>query len=328
VGVRNFINEGDLRTRAESLAAAAPECAYARCVRLLEQQLRADPRNARPPRAKEIKAAGAWARRAEAAGQPLSWFVASSASAAMMRRFVARVRDAHADLESGEAPAHGHETVQRLECARLFANLDHMSFADIDEKTRVLARRRRRIAHLRTLRAARDVPHAPADSVAAHNGRIWRRITTTGELGRIGDALDNCTAFHRRTHAAYARRLVSGSAEFWVLESAVGDPMILLMLMAGARVIGDIRRKRNGYVSLSEPDVAAFMRARGPDTLRAPPPAPQPAPAPAPPSDPAALRSASQASSAILNRLRRTISATLVRVRVQESIASRGKQTG
>jgi hypothetical protein len=121
---------------------------------------------------------------------------------------------------------------------------------------------------------------------------------------------------------------VSGSAEFWVLESAVGDPMILLMLMAGARVIGDIRRKRNGYVSLSEPDVAAFMRARGPDTLRAPPPAPQPAPAPAPPSDPAALRSASQASSAILNRLRRTISATLVRVRVQESIASRGKQTG
>lgn len=321
--MRNFINEADIHARAESLAAAAPACAYARCVKLVAQQLRKDPRNARPPRAKEIAAAGAWARRADAAGAPLSWFVASSASAALMRRFVARLRDAHADLQSKAAPIDSQELVQRNECRRLFDSLDHMSFADIDEKTRLLARRRRRIAHQRAQRTVRDMPRFPPDSVEASNGRYWRRVLSTGDLGRIGERMVNCTAFHRRSHASYARRLVNQSAEFWVLESPAGDPIILLMLMTGARLIGDIRRVRNGYVSLTEPDVVTFMRARGPQELRAPPPAPPP---PAPPPAPAGarvLQTAGQAPRALIEKLCSAFSAQRVRVHLHDLIALR-----
>lgn len=333
--MRNYINENDIRLRAETLARDAPTVAYARCLKLLMQQLRADPRNARPPRAREIAAAGAWAQRAEKVGAPLSWFVASSASAALLRRFIARVRDAHADLQIESTAAYGHETVQRLESARLFANLDHMSFDAIDEKTRVLARRRRRIAQLRAARAARDLPRCPADAVAVTGGRRWRRIVSTGELGRIGDAMGNCTAFHRRTHIGYARRLINGSAEFWILESPSGDPLILLMMMTGSRMVGDIRRARNGYVSLAEPDVAAFMRARGPHTMRVAQPAPPSPPSAAPPlptpartvqTEAPAPQVGARVTSALIDSLRSAVSARRVRVRLLDLIETRSGQ--
>ncbi|MGE3143914.1 MAG: hypothetical protein AB7L65_11390, partial [Hyphomonadaceae bacterium] len=156
------------------------------------------------------------------------------------------------------------EQTLRRGALALFENLTRMSLDMIDLKARAQARQRRKVLAARARAAQSTIAHCEAQTFRPRGMRLtWRRLATTGELGRAGAALKNCTAPDRPQHRHYARALTRGEAEFWVLENEAGAIVAELMASLPRGEILDLRGPRNAPVDPASPAVSALIRKRG-----------------------------------------------------------------
>ncbi|MGE0046320.1 MAG: hypothetical protein AB7T08_11225, partial [Hyphomonadaceae bacterium] len=182
-----------------------------------------------------------------------------------------RLAAAWADGARISANAPDPERTLRRGALSLFENLTRMSLDMIDLKARAQARQRRKVFAARARAAQSAIPHCETQTFRPRGLRLaWRRLATTGDLARAGAALKNCTAPDRPQHRHYARALMRGEAEFWVLENEAGAILAELMASLPRREILDLRGPRNAPVDPASPAVRALIRKRRLIAPRAP----------------------------------------------------------
>ncbi|MBL8551840.1 MAG: hypothetical protein JNJ73_17770 [Hyphomonadaceae bacterium] len=261
----NFLYEEPIKSLAARLVAqhlggVAPKATLERIMRLVVCELRRDERNASPASADDIsEVAPDWAKAAVLRGVQLHWFAPCPLAVARIKRTMKSLYVAYCDTRAQ------NETDLALMAAahRLFQNLDHMTFGDLEAKAKAQSRMRARVARRRAEAAIKTLGFCEAETLDVVGGKRWRRLCSVAELGEVGKKMRNCTAFDRPQNRHYGQMLMDGDAEFWILETQDGEPLIELMASTTEKSVLECLGPGNRAVDPNAPELAALMRAKG-----------------------------------------------------------------
>jgi hypothetical protein len=261
----NFLQEEPIkalsaRLVAQHLGGVVSQTALERLMRLVVTELRSDERNATPAREGDIAdTAPAWAKAALARGVQLYRFQPSPRAIARIKRALRNLRAAHTDTRAADQS----EQALRSYALRMFENLDHLTFADLEIKARAQARMRARVEKRRAEAAMKTLGFCEPELLPGGPGKRWRRITSVAEMGEAGKKMRNCTAWDRPQSGSYANMLIEGDAEFWVLESKEGEALMEVMVSTAHKTVMEFLGPGNRAVDPNSPDLVALMRAKG-----------------------------------------------------------------
>jgi hypothetical protein len=261
----NFLQEEPIkalsaRLVAHHLGGVVPQPALERLMRLVVSELRGDERNATPAREDDIAdTAPPWAKAALARGVELHLFHPLPQAVQRIKRMLRNLRLAHTDTRAYD-PA---DQALRTYALRMFENLEHMSFADLETKARAQARMRARVEKRRAEAAMQTLGFCEQELIPVGADKRWRRITSVAQLGETGKKMRNCTAFDRPQSANYGKMLMDGDAEFWVLETLDGEAFLEVMVSTAHKTVMEYLGPGNRAVDPNSPELAVLMRAKG-----------------------------------------------------------------
>lgn len=241
-----------------------------------------DARNLRPVEPNEWAALPAWADKARVRGDALHVFALHRGSAQRVQIAARRLADACAVATADVGALDSrHEAVR---AARKFiAKISRMSFDATSRKAYGFSVLRR------TWAEERDHEQLCENAtVIATNERIWRRVTSLGELRGVGREFRNCLASTTR-RSPYGAALVRGDGQFWVLRDRAGAGSVIAFATCSAPVrFREVKGPRNAPIRGDHLDLLALAAALG--IKPRDPPAPPPSTPPQPPSSATALR--------------------------------------
>ncbi len=238
-----------------------------RFIRLAFANLMADSRNFRPASPTELAAAPDWAHKAIARGETVSVFELCH-SARMRIHSVAR-RVAHTrQLAAIDVDANPSQTAAAFMAQGFLDKFDRISFEVMARKAGYYAR----IYDNADCDQDTKAMCAP-QSVLCANSAVWRRITSIAELRAVGREFCNCLA--RATRAsAYGRKLMRGSAQFWVLRDQGGAGLFVAQAPGTSpQFFTEVRGPRNAVVNIHHPEFTRLACAIGIQRNDPPPPA-------------------------------------------------------
>jgi len=218
-------------------------------------RLLSEPSNFRPARADEVAKGAEWAQRAAARGETVL-AVARLQSASCKLHVVARrlaLACCMAETDASKRPRYAGQ----IAAARQFLDtIDRASFDVLAQKARRFARQ------FAGWEDERDKELIwPEQRVNASNRRVWRRVRSLAELRTTGHEFVNCLARLARS-SSYARTLLSGVGQFWVLRDEHGKGLILALTFgppAGGFL--EVRGPRNAIIADDDPDLARLSLA-------------------------------------------------------------------
>jgi hypothetical protein len=260
----NFIHPEQIKAFATDLARnISIEPVRKRFIKLATEALRADPRNARPLRDKDLEDAPSWLEEARAEGREVMAFAPLTRVRRSLRMKALTVAGACSEvayLATAPAEARSEQDIANNQLALEFVRkARRMNLDNLVKRAKHLWR----AECVRLDRRDAKIVHFTAEEIFAAPGRVWRRICSTGELGALGRKMRNCLADYTHYHGRYAKWLRDDLARFWALYDHTGTPLMAVMINTTSLCIIEARGFRNAPVNPDDLDLKALVQARG-----------------------------------------------------------------
>jgi hypothetical protein len=235
------------------------DCVHGRFIKLVVKALRADPRNARPPSAEDMRAAPDWARDSQAQGREVMTFRPNTVATRPLRA------TARALAEACEEAVYYACMPREALSDKAWASAQ-MAYALVTKAKRMdlksLSKHAEAVKRARQIRLS-EIELFPRETIDATSDRVWERVCSIGALGALGCAMQNCLANRSSFHGRYATWLRDDKARFWALRDPNGKNLMAVMVDTASQRVLEARGFRNAPVSSDNADLAALLRARG-----------------------------------------------------------------